>query len=92
MEREFAQASTHSGVWEIEDRADKIALALLAPPEAVFSEPDTSATRFEERHQHIKTALQEKFGLPASIVSSYSTLLLVSIGRGPSWVESLRLR
>lgn len=92
MEREFAQVGAYSGVWEIEDRADRIALALLAPPESVLSEVDTSAAGFEERYQNIKTALQEKFGLPASIVESYGRELLVSVGRGPSWVESLGLR
>lgn len=77
------------GLWEIEDRADRIALALLAPPEEVLSESDTSLLRFQQRLEGMVTVLQERFGLPASAANSYAWSLLESIGRGQSWVEML---
>jgi hypothetical protein len=79
-------------LWEIENRADKIALALLAPPEAVLSEVDLSAARFDQRQADAVAVLREGFGLPASIAKSYSLSLLAAIGKGPSWIENIRLK
>ncbi len=92
MEREEASGSFNSGVWEIEDRADRVALALLAPPESVLADLDTSATHFEQRFEVIISVLQERFGLPPIIAIAYGRSLLTCIGRGPSWVETLKLR
>lgn len=92
MEREEAGGSFNSGVWEIEDRADRVALALLAPPEDVLADLDISAARFEQRYEVIIVALRERFGLPPTIAAAYGHSLLTTIGRGPSWVETLRLR
>jgi hypothetical protein len=88
MERGNVEAE----LWEIESRADKIALALLAPPEAVLSEVDLSATRFDQRQATTAAVLRERFGLSASIAKSYGHSLLTAIGKGPSWVENIRLR
>lgn len=79
-------------VWEVEDRADRVALALLAPPDEVLSSADTSAANFAERQAEMTHMLRERFGLPAAVTAAYATSLLVSIDRGPSWVESLRLK
>lgn len=81
-----------SELWEIENRADKIALALLAPPEAVLSEVDLSAARFDQRQAGAADVLRERFGFPASIAKSYSRSLLTAIGKGPSWIENVRLK
>ncbi|HYG82139.1 MAG TPA: hypothetical protein VD861_17195 [Pyrinomonadaceae bacterium] len=81
-----------AGVWEVEDRADRVALALLAPPDEVLSRADTSAANFAERQAELTRVLREHFGLPAAVAASYSTSLLASVDRGPSWVESLRLK
>ncbi len=75
---------------EIEDRADRVALALLAPPEEVLSESDTSFLRFQQRLEGMVSVLHEHFGLPSSVASPYAWSLLESIGRGQSWVEALR--
>jgi hypothetical protein len=77
-------------LWEIEDRADRVALALLAPPEEVLSESDTSFLRFQQRLEAMVSVLHEHFGLPTSVASPYAWSLLESIGRGGSWVETLR--
>lgn len=92
MERSGEGGRTQAEVWEVEDRADRVALALLAPPEDVLSRIDTSAATFAERQATMVSALREFFGLPQSVAPSYATSLLTSIGRGPSWVESLRLK
>ena len=90
MERDETSNSTHSGVWKIEDRADRIALALLAPPEEVIANTDTSAGHFRQRHQAITSVLCERFGLPLQIADTYAWSLLENVGRGPSWAEMLR--
>lgn len=90
MERDEAGVGFDAGVWEIEDRADKVALALLAPPEAVLSEANTSAARFAERRETIVGLLCGRYGLPPGVSDAYGRLLLIEAGRGPSWSESLR--
>jgi hypothetical protein len=90
MEREADNGLSHSEVWDIEDRADRVALALLAPPEVVLAQTDTSAMSFEQRRTAMFNVLQESFGLPASIASLYAHALLEEIGRGQSWAENLR--
>jgi hypothetical protein len=77
--------------WQVENQADKVALALLAPPEAVYKVVDSSRRSFTERKQDIESALISTFGLTESVASSYGADLLRLIGKGPSWAESLRL-
>jgi hypothetical protein len=92
MERNGVGGGDQAEVWNVEDRADRVALALLAPPEEVLSMVDTSAATFAERQATMTCTLHELFGLPGAVASSYADSLLLSIGRGPSWVESLRLK
>jgi hypothetical protein len=82
----------NSELWAIESRADKIALALLAPPEVVLSEVDVSASKFEQRQAVITTTLRNHFGLSTLVARTYSRSLLTTIGKGPSWLESIGLR
>lgn len=77
--------------WQVENKADKVALALLAPPEAVYKVTDISSRSFAERKQEIVSALVSVFGLTDYVASPYGTDLLKLIGKGPSWAESLRL-
>lgn len=88
MERRNAR----SEVWKVENRADKIALALLAPPEAVLAKTDISAARFHQRQVAITTVLCEHFGLPTTIGGSYGRSLLIASDKGPSWLETIRPR
>ena len=92
MERDETIKSAHPGVWKLEDRADRIALALLAPPEEVLAIADTSGDNFHARHHAMMRVLCERFGLPAQIADTYAWSLLEDVGRGPSWVETLRSR
>jgi hypothetical protein len=92
MDREEVGASTSAEIWDIEDRADRVALALLAPPEEVLSEVDSSATSFGKREEAMVSTLSERFGLPNSIAVTYARALLESLERGPSWIETLRLK
>jgi hypothetical protein len=92
MERDEASALARSEVWDIEDRADRVALALVAPPEVVVAATDTSAANFEQRQTIMTGVLQARFGLPEPIAAAYARSLLEEIGRGPSWVEAFRPR
>ena len=84
MERDQAGANFNSSAWEIEDRADRIALALLAPLEEVMAMADTTAAQFPERYSAITSLLRLRFGLPEAIALTYGRALLKSAGRGPS--------
>lgn len=90
MEREADNGASLSEIWDIEDRADRVALALLAPPEDVLAQADTSASSFEQRLAAMIKVLRESFGLPALIASAYAYALLEEIGRGQFWAETLR--
>lgn len=77
-------------VWDIEDRADSIALEILAPQAQVLSSINIpTGGKFTQRVQAVGEELKNRFGLPASISQSYSHSLLKNIGQGPSWMESL---
>jgi hypothetical protein len=91
MERDET-GSAGGAIYQIEDRADRIALALLAPPEKVLAEADTSSPTFAARHESVSQLLRGRFGLAAPAADAYSRSLLESVGRGASWIESLRLR
>ena len=80
---------TDPELWQIENRADKVALVLLASPDVVLQRKNLSAKTFEERINTISAVLQNEFGLPENIATSYGWSLLTSIGKGPSWVEKL---
>jgi hypothetical protein len=92
MEHDDARADFNPSAWEIEDRADRIALALLAPPDDVLALADTTPAQFAERHSAITSLLRRHFGLPEAIAATYGRSLLDAAGRGPSWVETLRLK
>jgi hypothetical protein len=90
MERDEPGRPSHPGVWKIEDQADRIALALLAPPEEVIADTDISAGDFQKRHRAMTSVLCERFGLPLQIADTYAWSLLENADRGPSWAETLR--
>jgi hypothetical protein len=52
---------------------------------------DTVSVRpFTRRVMSMTEQLVCTFGLPATIAKAYCSALLTSIGKGPSWAESLR--
>jgi hypothetical protein len=75
---------------DIENRADRVGLALLAPPSAVLARSKISARKFEDRRKSVFEVLVSQFGLPEIVAAAYSHSLLAAIGKGPSWSESLR--
>jgi hypothetical protein len=79
-------------IWQIEDKADKVALALLADPEDVIQSVDLSASMFQQRKEAIVAALRSRFGLPDQVADVYGKELLIAFGKGPSWTETLGLR
>lgn len=76
--------------WRIENRADRVAMALLAPPEDILSRVDHSARDYPTRLSALLGALHSSFGLPDYIARSYAAELLHSCDKGPSWAEALR--
>jgi hypothetical protein len=77
--------------WKVENTADKLALALLAPPEEVLQRVDLQGMDFPQRRAVLKNLLVNSFGLPAEVADAYSADLLPELGLGPSWAESLKL-
>jgi hypothetical protein len=92
MERDKRLDDMSGALWQIEDQADRIALALLAPPEVVRAQADMSAGFYDERQDTLTTFLHVEFGLPIVIANSYSHSLLKAAGRGRSWLEMIGLR
>lgn len=78
--------------WKVENTADKLALALLAPPDEVLQRVNLQGMSFPQRRTSVKNLLVGSFGLPAEIAEAYSVDLLSAMGMGPSWAEALRSR
>lgn len=76
--------------WRIENRADRVAMALLAPSEDILSQLDHSTPDYPTRLNSLASILHSSYGLPDHVSRSYAAELLHSCGSGPSWVESLR--
>ncbi len=81
---------TRDFVWIVEDQADKIGFGLLAPPQDVLKGINFSQSQFFQRQELLSRKLIHSFGLPAFAAKTYSNVLLRYIGKGPSWVETLR--
>jgi hypothetical protein len=90
LDRAAGEPEVADMIGRSENRADRIALALVAPPAAVIAASDISARPFARRAKSMTEQLVYKFGLPSAIAKAYSCSLLTAIGKGPSWAESLR--
>jgi hypothetical protein len=88
MERQNADGTT----WDTENKADRIGFALLAPPDAVINGVELENSVFSQRLTNISDRLVSQFGLPSSAAHFYANSLLRAIGKGPSWVESIKTR
>lgn len=82
-------AHSHDEIWQAEDRADCIALALLAPSPAVAAAMGELTGPYPGRLERAVGVLCAQFGLPDSIARGYASALLARLGKGPSWIESL---
>jgi hypothetical protein len=77
--------------FQIESKTDRVALALLAPADEIFSKVGLLAQDFSTRQKHLILILDEQFGLPPAVAEVYAGLLLSGIGKGPdSWLEKLK--
>lgn len=77
--------------WSAENHADQMALGLLAPPEEALSMISALGKTYAEKKLEAVEILTNKFGLPRTVAVYYAAELLKSIGKGPSWAESLRM-
>ena len=75
-------------LWSAESRADRLALALLAPPDQVL--PHAQGAAYADRLRSGVAVLVGTCKLPQPIAERYAAELLARAGRGPRWGESLR--
>ena len=88
MDRQDAKDTT----WTAEDKADKIGFELLAPASDVLKTMDFSMTTYSQRLEVLWKKLAGEYHLPIYAAKTYAGVLLRTIGKGPSWAETLRMR
>jgi hypothetical protein len=74
----------------VENTADKIGFGLLAHPYEVLRGMTMQQERFQQRLEILTKRLITGFGLPKGPAQTYANELLRSVGKGPSWAESIR--
>lgn len=92
IERNSSGEAGNDIVWQIETRADKMAMVLLAPPAQVLARADLNAPAYEDRFESVLTVLTQVFDLPGPMAGQYAHGLLEAVRKGPSWIESFRRR
>jgi hypothetical protein len=90
MDRRASAVGIKEVLNNVENRADRVALALLAPPSAVIARSRISARSFEDRKKAVFQTLVSQFGLPRIVADAYGRSLLTAMQRGPTWSEELR--
>ena len=90
LERQLDQPDSNPQIWSIEDQADRAALELLAPYKEILTRSDISLPTYAKRVSSVEVILVDYYGLPAILARDYASKLLLDIGKGHSWVESLR--
>ena len=89
IERGAQGELTLSEVWQAENRADQLALELLAPADMVQAQVKLDLPFYAQRRQALGQALAD-YGLPPDMARLYAIRLLHMLGHGPSIVERLR--
>lgn len=94
FERTPKIAYTSQATMRAEERANRLALELLAPAREasniVSGILGTSKKSYGKAHKECKARLCQRYGLPVEQADTYATLLLKSSGRSPSirdWFE-----
>ncbi len=87
MDRNDSIECSSSSIWDAENQADKIGLSILAPSELVLGSRGFSQGRYADRVDEIVRVLTSEFGLPTVVADRYGRSLLISAGKGPSWIE-----
>jgi hypothetical protein len=90
MERDYLTGDLVTGAIRIENRADAIALALLAPQTEVLARLDRSITGFAQKVANGTEVLEQTFGLPSVIARKYARKLIGGNGHGDSMARNLR--
>jgi hypothetical protein len=90
MERDYLTGDLAGDSIRLENRADAIAVALLAPPAEVLGHLDRTLTGFAQRLANCEGVLERAFGLPSTIARRYARKLIRRNGRGDSMAQSLR--
>jgi hypothetical protein len=90
MERDYLTRDLAGDSIRLENRADAIALALLAPPREVLERLDQSVTGFAQMLANGEDILERTFGLPPAIARKYARKLIGRDGRRDSMAQALR--
>lgn len=78
MDRSPSGQVEHLRILDAEDRADRLALELLAPRATVISRLQTVQWRESSAHDRAVETLQQEFGLPGTVAHEYGRMLVVS--------------
>jgi hypothetical protein len=76
-------------LWSTESRADRVALALLAPAKAVLSRVSKKRSN-SNIVSEVAGLLRSDFGLPGWLVEDYARNLVARWGLQVTWADSLR--
>ena len=78
MDRSPSGQVEHLRILDAEDRADRLALELLAPRATVISRLQTVQWRESSAHDRVVETLQQEFGLPGTVAHEYGRMLVMS--------------
>lgn len=92
LERNSA-GDVSSDIWRAESRANRMAVAFVAPPKIVLSRLKRPLSlHFAERQKLLAKQLVDDFNLPIWASMDYARALLEMIDQGPSWAKALKIR
>ncbi len=83
-----AAGSDALSIWNVENRADRVALALLAPPDLVLEIAQGESG--QTRRSAVENALVDVYGLPPVPAQRYAAELLQIQQSGDTWLSALR--
>jgi hypothetical protein len=91
MDRSPSGQVEHSRILDAEDRADQLALELLAPRAVVLSRLQVQAIQWKKASAYNRVAetLQQEFGLPETVAHGYGHILVMSQRPARSFEEWL---
>lgn len=78
MDRSPSGQVEHLCILDAEDRADRLALELLAPRATVISRLQTIQWKESFAHDQVVETLQQEFGLPGTVAREYGRMLVMS--------------
>lgn len=93
LEHNHLNSTTRYKIWQVENRADQLALEMIAPFRKVSNDLTKSnkTKTYDLCYNAATKLLTRKYGLPASIANGYAERLTQSITGGPSVLSYLGL-